>query len=102
MRISDWSSDVCSSDLQIAQQRRKRLTVIHKDTVFKLGCGMFVEECRRAAERYPDVEVEDVIVDTFAMHLVRNPQRFDTVVTTNMFGDILTEDRKSTRLNSSH
>src|SRR3546814_13123207 len=77
MRISDWSSDVCSSDLQIAQQRRKRLTVIHKDTVFKLGCGMFVEECRRAAERYPDVEVEDVIVDTFAMHLVRNPQRFD-------------------------
>ncbi len=52
---------------------------------------MFVEECRKAAQGYPDVEVDEVIVDTFAMHLVRDPHRFDTVVTTNMFGDILTD-----------
>ena len=53
---------------------------------------MFVEECRKAAEDYPDVEVDDVIVDTFAMRLVRDPQTFDVVVTTNMFGDILTDE----------
>jgi 3-isopropylmalate dehydrogenase len=53
---------------------------------------MFVEECRKAAEAFPDVEVDEVIVDTFAMRLVRDPQSFDTVVTTNMFGDILTDE----------
>jgi 3-isopropylmalate dehydrogenase len=65
---------------------------VHKDTVFKLGCGMFVEECRRAARDFPDVKVDDVIVDTFAMRLVRDPQSFDVVVTTNMFGDILSDE----------
>jgi len=83
---------VAKAALELARQRRKHMTFVHKDTVFKLGCGMFVEECRRAAAEYPDVEVDDVIVDTFAMHLVRNPQRFDVVVTTNMFGDILSDE----------
>ena len=53
---------------------------------------MFVEECRRLAPEYPDVAVDDVIVDTFAMRLVRDPQTFDVVVTTNMFGDILSDE----------
>ena len=65
---------------------------MHKDTVFKLGCGMFVEECRLAAGDYPDVKVDEVIVDTFAMRLIRDPQNFDVVVTTNMFGDILSDE----------
>ena len=68
------------------------MTFVHKDTVFKLGCGMFVEECRRAAAEYPDVHTDDVIVDTMAMRLVRDPQSFDVVVTTNMFGDILSDE----------
>ena len=78
--------------LELARRRRKHMTFVHKDTVFKLGCGMFVEECRRAAAEYPDVKVDDVIVDTFAMRLVRDPQSFDVVVTTNMFGDILSDE----------
>ncbi|MFC5068145.1 isocitrate/isopropylmalate dehydrogenase family protein [Flaviflagellibacter deserti] len=86
------SSKVAHAALQLAQNRRKKLTVVHKNTVFKLGCGMFVEECHKAAKDYPDVEVDEVIVDTFAMMLVRDPHRFDTVVTTNMFGDILTDE----------
>jgi len=86
------SRTVALAALELARQRRKRLTLVHKNTVFKLGCGMFVEECRRAAEEFPDVEVDEAIVDTFAMHLVRTPQRFDVVVTTNMFGDILTDE----------
>jgi 3-isopropylmalate dehydrogenase len=83
---------VAKAALELARHRRKHMTFVHKDTVFKLGCGMFVEECRRAAAEYPDVKVDDVIVDTFAMHLVRNPQQFDVVVTTNMFGDILSDE----------
>ena len=86
------SRQVAKAALEIARHRRKRLTLVHKNTVFKLGCGMFVEECHKAAEDYPDVEVDEVIVDTFAMRLVRDPQTFDIVVTTNMFGDILTDE----------
>ncbi|WP_102959458.1 isocitrate/isopropylmalate dehydrogenase family protein [Mangrovicella endophytica] len=86
------SSRVARAAFEIAQQRRKRLTLVHKNTVFKLGCGMFVEECYRVAKEFPDVTVDEVIVDTMAMRLVRDPQSFDTVVTTNMFGDILTDE----------
>ncbi len=88
----EGSRKVAEAALQIAQGRRKKLTIVHKNTVFKLGCGMFVEECKRAAEAFPDVEVNEVIVDTMAMRLIRDPQSFDTVVTTNMFGDILTDE----------
>lgn len=86
------SRKVARAALDIARSRRKRLTLVHKNTVFKLGCGMFVESCYEAAKDYPDVTIDEVIVDTFAMRLVRDPQSFDTVVTTNMFGDILTDE----------
>src|SRR5687768_15613803 len=86
------SRRVARAALEIARHRTKRLTLVHKNTVFKLGCGMFVEECYKAAEEYPDVKVDEVIVDTMAMRLVRDPQTFDVIVTTNMFGDILTDE----------
>jgi 3-isopropylmalate dehydrogenase len=86
------SRRVARAAFELARQRRKHLTIVHKDTVFKLSCGMFVEECRKLAADYPDVRVDDVIVDTFAMRLVRDPQTFDVVVTTNMFGDILSDE----------
>jgi 3-isopropylmalate dehydrogenase len=86
------SSRVARAAFELARQRRKHLTYVHKDTVFKLGCGMFVEECQKLAPEYPDVRVDDVIVDTMAMRLVRDPQTFDVVVTTNMFGDILSDE----------
>jgi 3-isopropylmalate dehydrogenase len=86
------SERVARVALNLARSRRKLLTIVHKNTVFKLGCGMFVEECRRAAADFPDVTVNEVIVDTMAMRLVRDPQSFDVVVTTNMFGDILTDE----------
>ncbi|KQT61874.1 MULTISPECIES: isocitrate/isopropylmalate dehydrogenase family protein [unclassified Aureimonas] len=86
------SSKVARTAFEIARQRQKRLTVVHKNTVFKLGCGMFVEECYRVGQEFPDVAIDEVIVDTMAMRLVRDPQSFDVVVTTNMFGDILTDE----------
>lgn len=86
------SSRVARAAFELARQRRKLLTVVHKNTVFKLGCGMFVEECHRVAKEFPDVTVNEVIVDTMATRLIRDPQSFDVVVTTNMFGDILTDE----------
>jgi 3-isopropylmalate dehydrogenase len=87
------SRRVARAAFELARQRpAKHLTYVHKETVFKLSCGMFVEECRKLAAEYPDVRVDDVIVDTFAMRLVRDPQSFDVVVTTNMFGDILSDE----------
>ena len=87
------SRRVARAALELARQRRKHLTLVHKDTVFKLGCGMFVEECQQGrAGVSRTCAVDDVIVDTFAMRLVRDPQSFDVVVTTNMFGDILSDE----------
>lgn len=83
---------VVRAALELARSRKKKLTLVHKNTVFKLGCGMFVDTAREVAKEYPDVEVNDCIVDTFAMRLLRDPWSFDTVVTTNMFGDILTDE----------
>ncbi|RUM96999.1 isocitrate/isopropylmalate dehydrogenase family protein [Pseudaminobacter arsenicus] len=86
------SARVARAAFELAQHRRKRLTVVHKNTVFKLGCGMFVEECHRVASEFPEVTVDEVIVDTMAMRLLRDPASFDVVVTTNMFGDILSDE----------
>jgi 3-isopropylmalate dehydrogenase len=88
------SEMVARTAFELAGQRNKlkKVTAIHKNTVFKLGCGLFIDVCREVAKEYPDIEFETVVVDTFAMHLVMNPQRFDVVATTNMFGDILTDE----------
>jgi 3-isopropylmalate dehydrogenase len=56
-----------------------------------MGDGMFLEECRKAAADFPGVVLEEVIVDAMAALLIRDPSRFDVIVTTNMFGDILSD-----------
>ncbi len=84
---------VAREAFEIARTRlRRKVTAVHKEPVFKLVCGMFAEECRKVAQHYPDVELEEVLLDSFAMKLVMNPQQFDVVVTTNLFGDILTDE----------
>lgn len=88
------SSFVARTGFELARQRggMKKVTAIHKNTVYKLGCGLFVESCAEVAKEYPDITFDTMVVDTFAMNLVRNPEWFDVVVTTNMFGDILTDE----------
>lgn len=85
------SERLARAAFEMARGRGRRVTAVHKDTVFKLGCRMFADECRRVSKEYPDVEFEEAIVDTFAMQLVMNPQKYDVVVTTNLFGDILSD-----------
>jgi 3-isopropylmalate dehydrogenase len=70
---------------------RSRVTIIHKRTVFKLTCGLFVDTAMEIAREFPDVDVDDHQVDSFAMALAMKPQRFDTILVTNMFGDILSD-----------
>ena len=86
------SHRVALAAFEIAKKRpRKKLTAVHKEAVYRLTCGMFAEECRKVAERFPDVEFEEIHIDTIAAHLVMDPSQFDVVVTTNQFGDILTD-----------
>lgn len=85
------SEKVARAAFELARSRRRHLTSVHKDTVFKLGCGMFADACRELAVEFPDVRYDEVLVDTFAMKLAMRPQEYDVVVTTNLFGDILSD-----------
>jgi 3-isopropylmalate dehydrogenase len=82
---------VAETAFRLAQKRKRRVTALHKNTVFKLGCGLFVECCREVASKYPDVQFDELIVDSAAAKLVMEPQKFDVLVTTNMFGDIMSD-----------
>jgi 3-isopropylmalate dehydrogenase len=86
------SNRVARAAFEIARiRRRKKVSSVHKAPTYKLCCGMFAEECRKVAGEYPEVEFEDVLIDGFAMKLNMKPQQYDVVVTTNQFGDILTD-----------
>ena len=86
------SNRVAREAFEFARTRkRKKVTAAHKEPVYRLACGMFAEECRKVAKQYPDVQFDEMMIDSIAMKLVTDPQRFDVVVTTNQFGDILTD-----------
>lgn len=72
--------------------RLKRVTIVHKANVLKLSDGLFRESCRQVAEEFPDVQMDEMLVDAMAMRLVQDPQNFDVIVTTNLFGDILSDE----------
>ena len=88
------SSMAARTSFELARQRNglKKVTAIHKNTVFKLGCTLFLDACREVAKDYPDIEFETCVVDTFAMKMLMDPTRYDVVVATNMFGDILSDE----------
>lgn len=74
-----------------AVERKKKVTIVHKANVIRLGSGLFLNVCKEVAEEYPDVSVDDYHIDAMAAHLVRRPEDFDVIVTENMFGDILSD-----------
>jgi 3-isopropylmalate dehydrogenase len=83
---------VAVAAFELARGRRRKVTAVHKANVLKLSDGLFLREVRKVAERYPDVGLEELIVDATAALLIRTPDRFDVLVTTNMFGDILSDE----------
>ena len=70
---------------------RRRITVVHKANVLRETCGLFREAALAVFSDAGDIEVDELLVDTAAYHMVRDPERFDVVVTTNLFGDILSD-----------
>ena len=77
---------------EAALRRRGKVTAVHKANVLKISDGLFLREVRKVAREFPGVELEELIVDAMAALLLRDPMRFDVVVTTNMFGDILSDE----------
>jgi 3-isopropylmalate dehydrogenase len=86
------SARVARAAFELARRRNRKVTAVHKANVLKLSDGLFLREVRKVAESYPDVSLNEVIVDAAAALLIRNPDRFDVIVTTNMFGDILSDE----------
>ncbi len=82
---------IARAAFELAMRRRKHVSIVHKANVLRIGDGMFLEECRTAAADFPGVAVDDFIVDAMTAHIVRAPQRFDVIVATNMFGDIVSD-----------
>jgi 3-isopropylmalate dehydrogenase len=82
---------IARSAFELAMTRKKHVSIVHKANVLKIGDGMFIDICREVGREFPQVLVDDFIVDAMMAHVVRAPQRFDVIVTTNMFGDILSD-----------
>jgi len=70
---------------------RRKVTLVHKANILKTVSGLFLDVSRGVAENYPDIECEEMIVDATCMKLVMDPQQFDVIVTTNLFGDIISD-----------
>jgi isocitrate dehydrogenase (NAD+) len=73
------------------QKGRKKVTAVHKANIMKTSSGLFLNVAREIAKEYPQIEFNEMIVDNTCMQLVMNPYQFDVIVTTNLFGDILSD-----------
>jgi isocitrate dehydrogenase (NAD+) len=73
------------------RHHRRKVTLVHKANILKMSNGLFLDTGREVAKHYPDIEFDDMIVDATAMKLVIAPERFDVIVTMNLFGDILSD-----------
>ena len=88
----DASEKIIHAAFKYAKKyNRKKVTLVHKANILKLTTGLFLEIGKEVAQEYPDIKFEDLIVDNMAMQMVLNPQQFDVIVTTNLFGDILSD-----------
>lgn len=74
-----------------AMKRRRKVTAVHKSNSFHMTDGLFLASVREVAKQFPDVQLDDLLVDASVAHMVRNPERFDVIVTENLYGDILSD-----------
>ncbi len=72
-------------------QQRRKVTAVHKANIMKTTSGLFLKVARDVAQEYPDIAFNEMIIDNTCMQLVMNPQQFDVIVTTNLFGDIISD-----------
>ena len=86
------STRIAQAAFKLALQRRKKVTCVHKANVLRVSDGLYLECTRAVAACYPQVAYEERIIDAMAALLVRDASQFDVVVTTNMYGDILSDE----------
>ncbi len=87
------SGRILHKAFELARGRERKLVhVVHKANVLRQTCGLFRTVALEIAQDYPDVTMKEMLVDTCAMELVRAPEQFDVIVTTNLFGDILSDE----------
>jgi len=86
------SERIARRAFEAAARRRRKVTAIHKANVFRVSDGLWLREVRKVARDFPDVQLEEVIVDAMAALLLRDPMRFDVIVAENMYGDILSDE----------
>ena len=86
------SRRIAQAAFRLAKRRRRKVTAVHKANVLKMGEGLFLREVRSIAAENPEVAYDEQLVDSMAAMLVRDAARFDVVVTTNMYGDILSDE----------
>jgi len=88
----DASRHIAKKAFQYAVENgREKVTAVHKANIMKLSDGLFLEECKKVAEKHKDIKYEEIIVDNACMQLVQNPQKFDLIVTENLYGDIISD-----------
>ncbi|MGQ4877515.1 isocitrate/isopropylmalate dehydrogenase family protein [Billgrantia sp. LNSP4103-1] len=85
------SERIARRAFELAMQRRKKVTAIHKANSFHMTDGLFLEAVADIAKEFPEVEVDDLLIDASTAHLVRNPEQFDVIVATNFYGDIISD-----------
>ncbi|MGC5796098.1 isocitrate/isopropylmalate dehydrogenase family protein [Sphingomonas sp. NFX23] len=83
------SRRISEKAFELAMGRRKHVTIVGKRHVLQVSDGLFVEEAKAVARKYPDVAIREVDIDAMVAEIYTNPDRFDVIVITNMFGDIL-------------
>jgi isocitrate/isopropylmalate dehydrogenase len=86
------STRIVEEAFRLAMRRRMHVTAVHKANVLRVSDGLFLECAREVAGRFPQVRYEERIIDAMAALLVRDASQFDVIVTTNMFGDILSDE----------
>jgi len=76
----------------VQRNKKQRVTCVHKSNVMRKTDGLFSKSCESVAQEFPDIKFDQMYVDACAMNLIRQPQEFDIIVTTNLFGDILSDE----------
>ena len=89
LRIAETAFEIAR--LKNNQIKKPVVHAIHKANVMKLTDGIFLDACRQVSKKYKDIIYEEMLVDACAAHIIRNPSQFGIIVTTNMFGDILSD-----------
>jgi 3-isopropylmalate dehydrogenase len=74
------------------RNKGKKVVAVHKANVMRKGDGLFASICRKVASKYPDINYSELYVDACAMNLIRNPEDFDVILTSNLFGDIISDE----------